>query len=49
MSVLAKLMGETALGLCDVAVVEPRETNLPIPPAYDGIDPDPFEIEEEGS
>jgi hypothetical protein len=44
---LAKLMGETALGLCDVAVVEPRPTNLPIPPARDGLDRDPFEAEEE--
>jgi 4-amino-4-deoxy-L-arabinose transferase-like glycosyltransferase len=48
MQVLAKLMGETALGLCDVAVVEPRPVMFPIPPAYDGIDPDPFEMEEEG-
>jgi 4-amino-4-deoxy-L-arabinose transferase-like glycosyltransferase len=48
MRVLVKLMGETALGLCDVAVVEPRPTLLPIPPAYDGIDPDPFDMEEAG-
>jgi 4-amino-4-deoxy-L-arabinose transferase-like glycosyltransferase len=47
MRVLVKLMGETALGLCDVAVVEPRPTDRPIPPAYDGVDPDPFEMEED--
>jgi 4-amino-4-deoxy-L-arabinose transferase-like glycosyltransferase len=46
---LVKVMGETALGLCDVAVVEPRPTDKPIPPAYDGVDPDPFEMEEEGA
>jgi hypothetical protein len=46
---LVKVMGETALGLCDVAVVEPRPTDKPIPPAYDGVDPDPFEMEEDGS
>jgi 4-amino-4-deoxy-L-arabinose transferase-like glycosyltransferase len=49
MRVLVKLMGETALGLCDVAVVEPRPTDQPIPPAYDGVDPDPFELEDEGA
>jgi hypothetical protein len=49
MRVLAKLMGETALGLCDVAVVEPRPTDQPIPPAYSGGDPDPFEEADEGS
>jgi hypothetical protein len=49
MRVLAKLMGETALGLCDVAVVEPRPTDQPIPPAYGGGDPDPFEEADEGS
>jgi 4-amino-4-deoxy-L-arabinose transferase-like glycosyltransferase len=48
MRVLAKLMGETALGLCDVAVVEPRPTDRPIPPAWDGVDPEPFELEEDG-
>jgi hypothetical protein len=46
---LVKVMGETALGLCDVAVIEPRPTDKPIPPAYDGVDPDPFEMEEDGS
>jgi hypothetical protein len=49
MKVLTQLMGETALGLCDVAVVEPRPTDKPIPPAWDGIDPDPFEEADEGS
>jgi 4-amino-4-deoxy-L-arabinose transferase-like glycosyltransferase len=47
MRVLATLMGETALGLCDVAVVEPRPTNLPIPPACSAVDRDPFEMEED--
>jgi hypothetical protein len=32
-----------------VAVVEPRPTDKPIPPAWDGIDPDPFEEADEGS
>jgi 4-amino-4-deoxy-L-arabinose transferase-like glycosyltransferase len=33
MKQLAKLMGETALGLCDVAVVERRPGHVPVPPA----------------
>jgi len=48
MRALVRVMGETALGLCDVAVVEPRPTDKPIPPAYDGVDLDPFEMEEDG-
>jgi hypothetical protein len=31
MKVLVKLMGETALGLCDLAVVEPRPPGTWIP------------------
>ncbi len=49
MRILATLMGETALGLCDVAVVEPRGTSLPIPPSCEGGELDPFELSEEGS
>lgn len=48
MKVLARLMGETALGLCDVAVIEPRPTDKPIPPASDGMELEPFELEEDG-
>jgi 4-amino-4-deoxy-L-arabinose transferase-like glycosyltransferase len=33
MKQLARLMGETALGLCDIAVVEPRPDSVPVPPA----------------
>jgi 4-amino-4-deoxy-L-arabinose transferase-like glycosyltransferase len=48
MRVLAKLMGETALGLCDVAVVEPRPLWMLIPPPRDEVDLEPFEMEEDG-
>jgi hypothetical protein len=51
MKVLAKLMGETALGLCDVAVVERRPPGMPLPapgaPAEPA--PDPLELSEDGS
>ena len=48
MEVLAKLMGETALGLCDVAVVERRPPGMPLPPPGAGAEPapDPLELSE---
>lgn len=49
MSLLAWLMGDTALGLCDIAVVEPWVPGRPIPPAFGGVDPGPIEEAEEGS
>jgi 4-amino-4-deoxy-L-arabinose transferase-like glycosyltransferase len=49
MSLLAWLMGDTALGLSDIAVVEPWSPGRPIPPSYGKIDPGPVEEAEEGS
>jgi hypothetical protein len=50
MKALAKLMGETALGLCDVAVVERRPPGMPAPPpgAPAEAAPDPLELPEDG-
>jgi hypothetical protein len=48
MEVLAKLMGETALGLCDVAVIERRPPGMPLPPPGAPAEPapDPLELSE---
>jgi 4-amino-4-deoxy-L-arabinose transferase-like glycosyltransferase len=48
MKVLVQLMGETALGLCDIAVVEPgwRHPELPPNPPVPGSIPGAFELSE---
>ncbi|HTU21523.1 MAG TPA: glycosyltransferase family 39 protein [Gemmataceae bacterium] len=55
MKLLVKLMGETALGLCDIAVVEPGwlppqpPPGLPVPSSGIGDAPGPAELSEDDS